>query len=59
MLYLLLEGARQLGSDVHGNILVLMTELRSNLTEHKKLETDDKEPEYDGKIPLKGTIQDR
>lgn len=59
VLQLLLEGARQLGSVVCCNILALLHELRYNLTGDKSLEVDDRDPEYDGKFSVKGTIQDR
>lgn len=58
VLFLLLDGARQLGSVVCCNILALMHELRFNLAE-KAIEAEEKESEYDGKFTLKGTIQDR
>lgn len=59
VLYLLLDGARQLGSVVCCNILALMHELKYNLVADKGSESDDKESEYDGKFSMKGTIQDR
>ncbi|GBM42389.1 E3 ubiquitin-protein ligase HUWE1 [Araneus ventricosus] len=62
VLYLLLDGARQLGQVVCKNIRALMYELRSlnaQLVNDKFPEVDDRDLEYDGKFQLKGTIQDR
>ncbi|KAF8790741.1 E3 ubiquitin-protein ligase HUWE1 like protein [Argiope bruennichi] len=62
VLYLLLDGARQLGQVVCKNIRALMYELRNlnvPLVNDKFPESDDRDTEYDGKFQLKGTIQDR
>ncbi|XP_054708625.1 E3 ubiquitin-protein ligase HUWE1-like [Uloborus diversus] len=58
VLYLLLDGARQLGQSVCENIQALMHEMRNAHTSYqaeKSFECDDHD--YDGKV--KGTIQDR
>nr|XP_042906094.1 E3 ubiquitin-protein ligase HUWE1 [Parasteatoda tepidariorum] len=62
VLYLLLDGARELGQSVCQNIRSLMYELKSlnaHLAAEKNSENEEKDPEYDGKFQLKGTIQDR
>ncbi|GFY42597.1 e3 ubiquitin-protein ligase HUWE1 [Trichonephila inaurata madagascariensis] len=62
VLFLLLDGARQLGQAVCNNIRALMYELKhlnAQLATEKFSETEDREIEYDGKFQPKGTIQDR
>ncbi|GIX92131.1 e3 ubiquitin-protein ligase HUWE1 [Caerostris darwini] len=62
VLYLLLDGARQLGQVVCKNIRALMYELRNlnkQLNADKFSEADEREAESEGKFQLKGTIQDR
>ncbi|GFQ86462.1 e3 ubiquitin-protein ligase HUWE1 [Trichonephila clavata] len=62
VLFLLLDGARQLGQAVCNNIRALIYELKHlnvQLANEKFSETEDRDIEYDGKFQLKGTIQDR
>lgn len=59
VLYLLLNGARELGSVVRRNIKCLLDELSDSLSSEKNVEQDDKDSDYDGKLSVKGTIQDR
>ncbi|GFT18781.1 e3 ubiquitin-protein ligase HUWE1 [Nephila pilipes] len=62
VLFLLLDGARQLGQAVCNNIRALIYELKHlnvQLATEKFSETEDRDSEYDGKFQPKGTIQDR
>ncbi|KFM63905.1 E3 ubiquitin-protein ligase HUWE1, partial [Stegodyphus mimosarum] len=58
VLFLLLDGARELGRAVCANIRALSHEMR-HITVEKNPETDEREIVYDGSFAMKGTIQDR